>query len=55
VIWLAVTDMDETLGLVTTHGGRLLTPPAADGPDRILAMITDPEGNPVGLAAQVPH
>jgi predicted enzyme related to lactoylglutathione lyase len=54
VIWLAVTDMDETLGLVTSHGGQLLTPPAPDGPTRILATIADPEGNPVGLAAHAP-
>jgi predicted enzyme related to lactoylglutathione lyase len=54
VIWLAVTDMDQTLGLVTSHGGQLLTPPAPDGPARILATITDPEGNPVGLAAHAP-
>jgi uncharacterized protein len=54
VVWLAVTDMNETLGLVTTHGGQLRTPPAPDGPTRILATITDSEGNPVGLAARVP-
>ena len=54
VIWLAVTDMDEALALVTTHGGQILTPPAPDGPTRILATIADPEGNPVGLAAHVP-
>jgi uncharacterized protein len=54
VIWLAVTDMDETLGLVTSHGGQLLVPPAPDGPTRILATIADPEGNPVGLAAHAP-
>ena len=55
VIWLAVQDMDETLGVVTTHGGRIRTLPAPDGPDRILATITDPEGNPVGLAAHTPR
>jgi uncharacterized protein len=54
VIWLAVTDMDEALALVTTHGGQLLVPPAPDGPTRILATIADPEGNPVGLAAHPP-
>ena len=54
VIWLAVTDMDQTLGLVTRHGGQILTPLAPDGPARILATITDPEGNPVGLAAHAP-
>jgi hypothetical protein len=41
--------------LVTTHGGRIRTPPAPDGPDRILATITDPEGNAVGLAAHAPR
>jgi uncharacterized protein len=55
VIWLAVADMGETLSLVTTHGGQILTSPAADGPDRILATIADTEGNPVGLAAHAPH
>ena len=54
VVWLAVTDMDEALGLVTTHGGQILVPPAPDGPTRILATIADPEGNPVGLAAHAP-
>jgi uncharacterized protein len=65
VIWLAVRDMDETLALVTTYGGRIRTPPAPDGrrpegvapdgPTRTLATITDPEGNPVGLAAHAPR
>ena len=55
VVWLAVTDMDEALALVTSHGGQLLVPPASDGPTRILATIADPEGNPVGLAAHTPH
>jgi predicted enzyme related to lactoylglutathione lyase len=54
VIWLAVTDMDEAVALVTANGGQILTPPAPDGPDRILATIADPEGNPVGLAAHAP-
>jgi predicted enzyme related to lactoylglutathione lyase len=60
MVWLAVRDMDETLDLVTAHGGRILTPPAPDGPTRILATIADPEGNPIGLAAhalsaEAPH
>jgi predicted enzyme related to lactoylglutathione lyase len=54
VIWLAVTDMDEALSLVEAHGGQVIAPPVPDGPDRILATITDPEGNPVGLAAHAP-
>jgi predicted enzyme related to lactoylglutathione lyase len=55
MVWLAVRDMDETLGLVTAHGGRILAPPAPDGPTRTLATIVDPEGNPVGLAAHAPQ
>jgi predicted enzyme related to lactoylglutathione lyase len=51
MIWLQVADMDGTLKQVTAHGGQLLEPPSPDGPDRTLATITDPEGNPIGLAA----
>jgi len=51
VIWIAVADMSETLERATAHGAQGLQPPAPDGPTRTLAMITDTEGNPVGLAA----
>jgi len=51
VIWIAVADMSETLERATAHGAQVLQPPAPDGPTRTLAMITDTEGNPVGLAA----
>lgn len=54
VLWLAVADMNETLGLVTRHGGQILEPPASDGPTRILATIADSEGNPLGLASHAP-
>ncbi|HMI26813.1 MAG TPA: VOC family protein [Streptosporangiaceae bacterium] len=50
VLWLAVADMNETLELVTRHGGQILEPPAPDGPTRTLATIADSEGNPLGLA-----
>jgi uncharacterized protein len=50
MIWLAVADMAGTLEQVTRHGGQVLEPPAPDGPDRTLATIIDPEGNPIGLA-----
>ena len=50
MLWLAVADMNETLELVTRHGGQILEPPAPDGPTRTLATIADPEGNPIGLA-----
>ena len=54
VLWLAVVDMDETLELVTRHGGQILEPPAPDGPTRTLATIADSEGNPLGLAGHAP-
>ena len=54
VLWLAVADMNETLELVTRHGGQILEPPAPDGPTRTLATIADPEGNPIGLAGHAP-
>ena len=54
VIWIHVADMTETLGQVMRHGGDILEPPAPDGPTRTLATITDPEGNPIGLAGHAP-
>jgi len=33
------------------HGGAILEPPSQDGPTRVLATISDTEGNPVGLAS----
>jgi uncharacterized protein len=51
MLWLHVADLHETLHQVTIHGGQILAPPSPDGPDRTLATILDPEGNPVGLAA----
>ena len=50
MIWIHVTDMDETLKRVTEHGGAILEPPSPDGPTRTLATIIDSEGNPIGLA-----
>jgi 2,7-dihydroxy-5-methyl-1-naphthoate 7-O-methyltransferase len=49
MIWIHVADLDETLGRVVTHGGEVIDPPSPDGPTRTLAMILDPEGNPIGL------
>jgi predicted enzyme related to lactoylglutathione lyase len=51
MLWLHVADLDQTLHQVTTHGGQISEPPSPDGPDRTLATILDPEGNPIGLAA----
>ena len=51
LIWLHVSDMAETLERAVAHGAEILEPPTPDGPDRTLATIIDPAGNPVGLAA----
>ena len=51
ILWLHVSDMDETLERVTAYGGEILEPPSPDGPERTLATIGDPEGNLIGLAA----
>jgi uncharacterized protein len=51
MIWIHVADLDQTLEQVTQHGGEVTAPPSPDGPDRTLATILDPEGNPIGLAS----
>jgi 2,7-dihydroxy-5-methyl-1-naphthoate 7-O-methyltransferase len=51
MIWIHVTNLDETLERVVTHGGEIIDPPAPDGPTRTLATILDPEGNSIGLAS----
>jgi predicted enzyme related to lactoylglutathione lyase len=54
MLWLHVSHLDETLERVTAHAGKILEAPSPDGPERTLATIEDPEGNPVGLAAHAP-
>ncbi len=54
MLWLHVADMPETLKRVTAHGGEISEPPTPDGPERTLATILDPEGNPIGLAGHAP-
>jgi predicted enzyme related to lactoylglutathione lyase len=51
MIWIHVADLDETLERVVQHGGEIIDPPSSDGPNRTLATIVDPEGNPIGLAS----
>jgi 2,7-dihydroxy-5-methyl-1-naphthoate 7-O-methyltransferase len=51
MIWIHVADLDQTLARVAAHGGEIIDLPAPDGPDRTLATILDPEGNPIGLAS----
>ena len=51
MIWIHVADLDQTLATVVQHGGEIIDPPTPDGPNRTLATIVDPEGNPIGLAS----
>jgi predicted enzyme related to lactoylglutathione lyase len=51
MIWIHVADLDRTLKHVVAHGGEIIDPPSPDGPNRTLATIVDPEGNPIGLAS----
>ena len=51
MIWIHVADLAQTLEAVTKNGGGITDPPSPDGPDRTLATIVDPEGNPIGLAS----
>ena len=51
MIWIHVADLDQTLATVVQHGGEIIDPPSPDGPNRTLATIVDPEGNPIGLAS----
>jgi uncharacterized protein len=50
VIWMQVADLSAALKRVAMFGGRVLDL-SADGPARVLATITDSEGNRIGLAA----
>ena len=51
MIWIHVADLDETLANAVRHGGEIIDSPSPDGPNRTLATIVDPEGNPIGLAS----
>jgi uncharacterized protein len=53
VLWLAVQDLSATLERAVEHGGEIVEPPSADGPNRTLASVLDPAGNLVGLASHV--
>jgi uncharacterized protein len=52
--WINVDDMAAALDLVRSHGGEVVTPPAPDGPDRLLATIRDPGGNVIGIVQHSP-
>jgi predicted enzyme related to lactoylglutathione lyase len=47
--WIAVDDIDETLRQAAAKGGAALEQPSPDGPVRMLASVSDPAGNTVGV------
>jgi len=51
LLWLAVSDLGGALEAVRTHGGTVDADPWDDGGERRLALVRDPAGNPLGLAA----
>lgn len=46
--YIYVADVDNTLAAVTTHGGRIVTPPYPEGTLKV-ALLADPAGNVVGV------
>lgn len=45
-----VPDLDAAIARAQGLGSRVLVPPTRQG-DRVLAVISDPEGHPVGLCS----
>ncbi len=51
--WINVDHLDVALDLVRANGGEVLESPFSDGPDRMLATVSDPGGNAIGLVMHV--
>ena len=50
VLYAEVPDLDPVLALAVSLGGAVMEPPAVVGPaDGWFAVVTDPDGNRVGL------
>ncbi len=47
--YVAVPDIDATLGKAAALGGRVVMPKFSPGPGATLALVADPEGHVVGL------
>jgi predicted enzyme related to lactoylglutathione lyase len=45
-----VPDIDAAIGRARALGSRLLVPPTRHG-ERVIAVVSDPEGHPVGLCS----
>jgi predicted enzyme related to lactoylglutathione lyase len=48
-IYVAVDDLDATLGAVTGHGGTPIVPPTPIPGVGAFALFQDPEGNTIGI------
>jgi hypothetical protein len=48
--YLSVPDLDQAVARVTSAGGKVLLPPRAVGAYGRVAVVTDPQGAPLGLA-----
>ena len=46
--YIYVADVDDTLAAVTSHDGRVVTPPYPEGTLRV-ALFADPAGNVLGI------
>ena len=51
--WINVVNLDAALDLVRTTGGAVMDLPFPDGPDRMLATVSDPGGNAIGFVMHV--
>jgi predicted enzyme related to lactoylglutathione lyase len=51
--WIQVDRLSDTLDLVRANGGAVVLPPFPDGTERLLATITDPAGNALGLPQNI--
>jgi predicted enzyme related to lactoylglutathione lyase len=45
-----VADLDAAIARARALGSRVLVPPTRHG-DTVIAVVSDPEGHPVGLCA----
>ena len=47
--YVAVADIDATLGRASALGGRVIQPKFSPGPNATIALMADPEGHVIGL------
>ncbi len=47
--WISVDGLDDALTAVAAAGGSVVDAPSEDGDERLLATVSDPAGNVLGL------